>query len=72
MTELTLRFADHRADIAAFIEGMIDAHGWEAKMRVIGGIVMSTGVDVMTALNALTDEGFDLDSDFESITIESK
>jgi hypothetical protein len=69
MIELTLRFNDNNADIAYFATAMEDLYAWEINMRVMGGIVMNTEMDVMTALKALVDEGFDLDNDFENIEI---
>jgi hypothetical protein len=73
MTELTIHFnSAKRIDVAYFATAMKEFHNWDAKMRVIGGVVMTTESDAMTALQALIKEGFDLDNDFEKIAIAMK
>ena len=69
MTELTLRFSCHMADIHYFATTMKEFHNWDFQMRVIGGVVMTTESNVMEAMQTLIDDGFDLDNDFESIEI---
>jgi hypothetical protein len=70
MIELTIYFNPaRRIDVELFAQKM-EGLGWTFKMRLVGGLVMMAPTDgILTALSMISDYGYDLNADFESIQV---
>jgi hypothetical protein len=69
MIEFTLRFSSRPADVELFAQQM-ERQGWNFKMRLNGGLVMIAPTDdVLTGLKQISDIGYDLNTDFDSIEV---
>jgi hypothetical protein len=70
MIEFTLRFnSAKRIDVELFAQQM-EGLGWKFKMCLVGGLAMIAPTDdVLTGLKQISDIGYDLNTDFDSIEV---